>query len=146
MGRPQQPPIGLAVARVARTLSRAFEEALAAAGGSQSVWLVLLQLKINPGATQRDLAEALELREATMTHHLSGMERDGLITRRRDPTNRRVHQIELTDDGEQAFHRLRKAAAAFDEQLRDGIPAERLTDLGDTLALLAANVQRGSND
>jgi MarR family transcriptional regulator for hemolysin len=145
MGRPQQPPIGLAVARVARTLSRAFEDALAAAGGSQSVWLVLLQLKINPGATQRDLAEALELREATMTHHLSGMERDGLITRRRDPANRRVHQIELTDDGEQAFHRLRKAAGEFDERLRSGIAPERLTELGDTLALLVANVQHEAN-
>ncbi|MEV6608325.1 MarR family transcriptional regulator [Kutzneria sp. NPDC051319] len=130
---------------MARTLSRAFEDALAAAGGSQSVWLVLLQLKINPGATQRDLAEALELREATMTHHLSGMERDGLITRRRDPANRRVHQIELTDDGEQAFHRLRKAAGEFDERLRHGIEPERLTELGDTLALLVANVRHEAN-
>jgi MarR family transcriptional regulator for hemolysin len=146
MGRPHQPPIGLAVARTARTLTRAFEDALAAAGGSQSAWLVLLQLKINPGATQRDLAEALELREATMTHHLSGMERDGLITRRRDPANRRVHQIELTDEGEHAFHRLRKAAAEFDERLRNGIAPERLTALGDTLALLAANVLHKSND
>jgi MarR family transcriptional regulator for hemolysin len=145
MGRPQQPPVGLAVARVARTLSRAFDDALAAAGGSSSVWLVLLQLKTNPGATQRDLAEALELREATMTHHLSGMERDGLLTRRRDPANRRVHQIELTEDGEQAFHRLRRAAAEFDERLRAGIPPERLTELSDTLAMLAANVQHAAS-
>ena len=145
MGRPHQPPGGLAVARVARTLTRAFEDALAAAGGSQSVWLVLLQLKINPGATQRDLAEALELREATMPHHLSGMERDGLVTRRRDPANRRVHQIELSEQGEQAFHRLRGAATEFDERLRAGIPPERLTELGDTLSMLAANVQRGEN-
>ena len=145
MGRPQQPPVGLAVARVARTLSRAFEDTLAAAGGSQSVWLVLLQLKTNPGATQRDLAEALELREATMTHHLSGMERDGLLTRRRDPANRRVHQIELTEEGERAFHRLRVAATEFDERLRAGIPPERLAELGDTLALLVANVQHAAS-
>ena len=145
MGRPHQPPVGLTVARVARTLNRAFEDALAAAGGSQSVWLVLLQLKINPEATQRDLAEALELREATMTHHLSSMERDGLVTRRRDPANRRVHQIELTEQGEQAFHRLRGAATEFDERLRAGIPPERLTELGDTLSMLVANVQHGAN-
>jgi MarR family transcriptional regulator for hemolysin len=109
------------------------------------VWLVLLQLKINPGATQRDLAEALELREATMTHHLSGMERDGLLTRRRDPANRRVHQIELTEEGERAFHRLRVAAAEFDERLRAGIPPERLAELGDTLAMLVANVQHAAS-
>jgi MarR family transcriptional regulator for hemolysin len=145
MGRPHQPPVGLAVARAARTLTRAFEDALAAAGGSQSVWLVLLQLKINPGATQKDLAEALELREATMTHHLSGMERDGLVTRRRDPANRRVHQIELTDEGEAAFHRLRGAATEFDDRLRAGVAPERIAELGDTLAMLVANVQHAEN-
>ncbi|MFC0432891.1 MarR family winged helix-turn-helix transcriptional regulator [Kutzneria buriramensis] len=145
MGRPHQPPVGLAVARAARTLTRAFEDALAAAGGSQSSWLVLLQLKINPGATQKDLAEALELREATMTHHLSGMERDGLITRRRDPANRRVHQIELTEAGEAAFHRLRTAATEFDERLRAGVDPQRIAELGDTLATLVANVQHAEN-
>jgi MarR family transcriptional regulator for hemolysin len=145
MGRPHQPPVGLAVARAARTLTRAFEDALAAAGGSQSVWLVLLQLKINPGATQKDLAEALELREATMTHHLSGMERDGLVTRRRDPANRRVHQIELTEAGEAAFHRLRGAATEFDERLRAGVAPERIAELGETLAMLVANVQDAEN-
>jgi MarR family transcriptional regulator for hemolysin len=81
-----------------------------------------------------------------MTHHLSGMERDGLITRRRDPANRRVHQIELTEDGERAFHRLRQAATEFDQRLRAGIPPERLADLGETLAMLVSNVQHGSSD
>lgn len=141
MGRPETPPVGLLVARVAKTLTRAFEEALAAAGGSQAVWLVLLQLKIRPTSTQRDLADALELREATMTHHLSGMERDGLIVRRRDPANRRVHQIELTEQGDAAFHRLRHAAMEFDRRLRTGIADQAIADMTDTLSRLADNVR-----
>ncbi len=42
------------------------------------------------------------------------METRGLITRRRDPDNRRIHVVELTAAGEEAFLRLRQAAMACD--------------------------------
>jgi hypothetical protein len=42
---PAAPPIGLDLTRVARVVSRAFDDALAAAGGSLPVWLVLISLK-----------------------------------------------------------------------------------------------------
>ena len=47
-------------------MSRAFDEALVAAGGSLPVWLVLLNLKIRPRANQRELAAAVGIREATL--------------------------------------------------------------------------------
>ena len=59
---PAQPPIGLELARVARTVSRAFDDALAEAGGSLSEWLVLLNLKIRPAANQRQLADAVGIK------------------------------------------------------------------------------------
>src|ERR1700752_5016963 len=110
--RPTQTPIGLHLTRAARTLSRAFDDALTAAGGSLPTWLVLLTLKIHPTATQRELAAAIGLTDATVTHHLNAMEADGLFPRRRDPANRRVHIVEPTDAGEDAFQRLRAAAVA----------------------------------
>lgn len=139
MQAPDKPPVGLLVARAAKTLSRAFDAALAEAGGSQPVWLILLALKKQPEATQRRLAEELDIREATLTHHLNAMERTGLVVRRRDPDNRRVHQMSLTDEGEAAFRRLREAAVAFDEQLRAGIPERRIDDLVTTLRRLTDN-------
>jgi DNA-binding HxlR family transcriptional regulator len=87
-------------ARAARLVSRAFDDALSQAGGSLPAWLVLLNLKIRPTVNQRELAEAVGIREATLTHHLNAMETDGLLTRRRDHNNRRIHVVELTDAGE----------------------------------------------
>jgi MarR family transcriptional regulator, transcriptional regulator for hemolysin len=139
MPRPDTPPIGLAVSRVAKVLNRAFEDVLAGAGGSQPIWLILLALRTRPDSTQRQLAQVLAIREATLTHHLNGMERDGLVSRRRDPENRRVHQVVVTDDGEATFRRLRTAAVAFDRQLRSGIDAERLAAVVLTLEHLAEN-------
>ncbi|MGZ4176291.1 MAG: MarR family winged helix-turn-helix transcriptional regulator [Solirubrobacteraceae bacterium] len=141
MPPPRTPPIGLHLSAAARAVSRAFDEALAEAGGSLPVWLVLLNLKARRTlGNQRELAEAVGIREATLTHHLNAMEADGLLTRRRDPENRRVHVVELTDTGEAAFVRLRDAAVAFDRRLRRGISAEEVDALERLLERLAANV------
>jgi MarR family transcriptional regulator for hemolysin len=138
--RPTRSPIGLSLARVARVVSRAFDEALAGAGGSLPMWLVLLNLKIGRAANQRELAEAVGVTEATLTHHLNAMETSGLLTRRRDADNRRIHVVELTDAGHAAFLRLRDAATAFDRRLRRGFSADELSLLDGLLGRLAANV------
>jgi MarR family transcriptional regulator for hemolysin len=138
--RPVHPPIGLHLTRVARYVSRAFDDALAEAGGSLPVWLVLLNLKTRRLANQRELAEAVGVSEATLTHHLNAMDADGLITRRRDSVNRRIHVVELTDAGEGAFVRLRSAAVAFDRRLRRGITDQEIANLEGCLVRLASNV------
>ena len=140
MPPPTGPPIGLHLARTARLVSRAFDDALAAAGGSVPVWLVLISLKSQRLANQRKLAEAIGIQGATLTHHLNAMEADGLVTRRRDPTNRRVHVVELTDAGEALFQRLRAGAVAFDRQLRAGLADEDVATLARLLDWLRDNV------
>jgi len=142
--RPAQQPIGLHLARTARSVSRAFDDALAQAGGSVPVWLVLISLKSQQRRNQRELAEAVGIREATLTHHLNAMDELGLITRRRDPANRRVHLVELTEAGEAAFERMRGAAAAFDQRLRAGLRGDEVTLLAGLLDRLAANVSGGA--
>jgi MarR family transcriptional regulator for hemolysin len=143
--RPARTPIGPQLARSARVVSRAFDDALAEAGGSLPVWLVLLNTKARRAANQRELAEAVGIREATLTHHLNAMESDGLLTRRRDRGNRRIHVVELTDAGEAAFLRLRDAAVAFDRRLRRGIPADEIAQLEGLLGRLVANVVNGED-
>jgi MarR family transcriptional regulator, transcriptional regulator for hemolysin len=138
--RPSRPPIGLHLARTARSVSRAFDDALAQVGGSVPVWLVLISLKSQQVRNQRELAEAVGIREATLTHHLNAMDEQGLITRRRDPANRRVHLVELTEAGEDAFQRLRGAATAFDQRLRAGLSGDEVSQLEALLGRLAANV------
>lgn len=138
--RPRRPPIGLHLARTAQVVNRAFDEALAEAGGSLPVWLVLLNLKTRRIANQRELAQAVGVREATLTHHLNAMETNGLLTRRRAQANRRIHVIELTPAGEAAFLLLREAATAFDRRLRHRLTQEQLEELEGLLNRLAANV------
>ena len=141
-GRPSQerPPIGLHLARVAKTASRAFDEALAQAGGSLPTWLVLISVKARESASQREIAEAAGIRGATLTHHLNALEAAGLVTRRRDPANRRVHVVELTAAGDALFLRLRDAALAFDEKLRAGLSDGEISQLAELLSRLRDNI------
>jgi MarR family transcriptional regulator for hemolysin len=141
--RPARTPIGLELARSARTVSRAFDEALAGAGGSLPVWLVLLTLKTRQVSSQRELAGAVGVREATLTHHLNAMDAQGLVTRTRDPANRRIQVVALTPAGEAAFLRLRAVAGAFDRRLRDGLTDTDLDGLAALLTRLAANAVAG---
>jgi MarR family transcriptional regulator for hemolysin len=138
--KPAGRPIGLTLARTAKSISRAFDDALSAAGGSTPIWLILLSLKTQPTSNQRELAKAVGIQGATLTHHLNAMEADGLITRRRDPANRRVHQVQLTEQGETLFYRLATAARAHDQRLRAGLGDEEIAALEQLLGRLQDNV------
>ena len=138
-GPPASLPLGLHLARAARDITRAFDDALAEVGGSQPIWLVLISLKTRRLASQRELADAVGIREATLTHHLNAMDASGLITRRRDPENRRVHLVELTPAGDETFFRMRKAALAFNARLRAGFEEEELAEFERVLDRLRGN-------
>jgi MarR family transcriptional regulator for hemolysin len=137
--QPSGVPIGLLVSRTAKTLGRAFDDALAAAGGSTSAWLVLLSLKTAGHRTQGELAEIVGVTQPTLSHHLDGLERGGYVTREREAGNRRVQQVRLTPDGEALFLRLRRAAGAFDGRLRAGLDDGDVATLRRLLGQLVEN-------
>jgi MarR family transcriptional regulator for hemolysin len=62
-----------------------------------------------------------------------------LVTRSREPGNRRVQQVALTKAGEGLFRRLRVAAAVFDRQLRAGLTETETAELRRLLGRLAVN-------
>ena len=138
---PGELPVGLLVSRTAKTLGRSFDDALAMVGGSTSTWLVLSSLQNSPYRTQGELAEAVGVRQPTLSHHLDGLERAGLVTRERQPGNRRVQRAALTEAGEQLFLRMRRAAAAFDGRLKAGLDEEEVRELRRLLAHLVENAQ-----
>src|SRR4051812_27716639 len=137
---PVFPPIGLRLSRTAHAVSQAFERAMAEAGGSASSWQVLLLVRSEQWGTQSKLAEAMGVSSATVTHHLNGLEAQGLVRRWRDDANRRVQRVELTGEGAALFERLRKVALAHDARLRSQLSDSEATQLGELLDKLRAGL------
>lgn len=141
MPRPDAQPIGLRLARTARTVTQAFERAMADAGGSAATWQVLLLVRSRQWGTQSQMAEAMGITGATLTHHLNALEQRGLVRRWREESNRRVQLVELTDEGEATFDRLRSVAVAHDARLRAGLSEVELAQLAELLERLEGSLR-----
>jgi MarR family transcriptional regulator, transcriptional regulator for hemolysin len=139
-GRPVVAPIGLRLAQTARVVTAAFERALAGEGGSVSAWQVLLLVRTGEWETQTRMAEAMGITGATLTHHLAGLERQGLVRRWREDANRRVQHVALTEDGEAQFERLREVALRHDRRLRSKLTDAETARLAELLGKLEAGL------
>jgi len=137
--RPTRTPIGLRLFTSSKAVRRAFDRALAEAGGSIPTWLVLTNLKSGAWRSQNDLAAAVGIEGPTLTRHLDALERHGLVRRHQDPADRRAVVVELTDEGHATHARLLEVVIAFDRRLRSGLSQEDLDRLRELLAKLEEN-------
>ena len=139
--RPATPPIGLNLARTARVVGQAFDRALAEAGGSAATWQVLLLVRSGQWGQQSEMAAAMGVTSATLTHHLNSLERQGLVRRWREDSNRRVQRVELTEDGVARFDRMREVAMRHDARLRAVLSEDELAALAGLLDRLRTAVE-----
>lgn len=91
--------------------------------------LVALMLLDGQGAvTQQHLAEALSLDPSNVVGLLNELESSALVSRRRDPADRRRHIVEITADGKVCMLAAQCCiASAEDRLLRALSPQERKT-------------------
>jgi MarR family transcriptional regulator, transcriptional regulator for hemolysin len=141
MPRPATPPIGLNLARTARVVGQAFDRALAQAGGSAATWQVLLLVRSCRWGQQSEMAAAMGVTSATLTHHLNSLERQGLVRRWREDSNRRVQRVELTEEGIARFNRMREVATRHDARLRAVLSEDELAALAGLLDRLRTAVE-----
>lgn len=103
------------------------------------MWLIVTAIKRGDHTRQREIAGAVGLEDATLTHHLHRMEQAGLIVRHREPTNRRNQIVTLTADGDALFDQMLSAVRAFDLGLRRGLTTVELRQLRSLLDRLRTN-------
>jgi DNA-binding MarR family transcriptional regulator len=114
------------LARVGRRAA----EATMSPGGLRPRHLIALKLLSEDGpASQQGLTEALRLDPSNVVGLLNELEERGLITRRRDPSDRRRHIVEISLRGEEelclAYNRLR----LVEDELLSALSAEEKTTL-----------------
>jgi MarR family transcriptional regulator, transcriptional regulator for hemolysin len=142
--RPHGTPIGLQLAHSAKTVGRAFGDALAEVGGSVPTWLILTNLVGDSWPAQHQLARALRIEGPTLTRHLDGLEEAGLVVRTREANDRRAVRVELTDAGRAKHAELLQAVIGFNRRLTAGLDQDELEQLRGLLARLEQNVRESA--
>jgi MarR family transcriptional regulator for hemolysin len=130
----------------AKNVREAFEDAMAAAGGSLGIWIVLNAISAEGIVSHRILASHAHVDGATITYHVDRLEKLGLVQREADPDDRRVKRLRLTPEGERLYARLWDEARAFEAKVMAGITDAEQARLRRTLAKMRANLDLPSGE
>jgi DNA-binding MarR family transcriptional regulator len=129
--------LGAMFARITRRLIAAEQPLLDRHGLSMWAYIALSQVVRAPAATQLELSKAIRYDKTRLIALLDDLERDGLLTRRPDPADRRARIVEITPEGRRRHAAVRAAIRAMEEEeVLAGLDADRRSALLDALAAL----------
>lgn len=132
--------VGFLIHDVSRMMRNWFDTRAQHLGLTRAQWRVLLQLSAREGASQRELAEILEIDTVTLGRHIDRLERDNWLERRPDPDDRRVWRLHLTPAARPTLDEMEALAIEVQEAAVAGLSDKQRTALNTALSLIKANV------
>jgi DNA-binding MarR family transcriptional regulator len=109
--------LGYLLTKAAQRYSTCLEQALACEDLTPRRFALLLALEGGGPRSQQSLGELLRIDRTTMVAVIDELEERGLVERRRDPRDRRVWAVHLTDVGRRALDAGRGHAVEVEEAL-----------------------------
>ena len=125
---------------ITRNYTRNLQNAIAPYGILIGQYHFLRVLWEKDEITQRELAAAVGMKESTTFTALAGMEKQGLLTRKRDSDDRRKMTVKLTDKGRGFKPKLIPIAKAVNDRPLTGLTPEQMSDLKAMLEILRNNL------
>ena len=116
--------MGYRIKLLSQLLTRAFSDRLEPFGLTPFHWLVLCCLWTEDGLPTSSIGDKLQQVGGTLTGVLDRMEERQLIRRERDPRDRRIWRIWLTDAGRELEDVLPPIAVELREKAMQGISVE----------------------
>jgi DNA-binding MarR family transcriptional regulator len=108
--------------RVGRELRREARQV----GVSPEQVAVLVAIKYTPGIGVRELAARERVTPPALSNHIDRLERDGLVSRTPDTSDRRRVGLTLTDEGQRVLRRVRSRRTAWLATRLRGLSPEEL--------------------
>ena len=103
--RPEE-SVGYLMRRILHTVAGEIEREMGPNGLTNAQWIPLFKLSIGSASTVAELARECQLDAGAMTRLLDRLETKGLLRRVRSSEDRRVVNLELTDDGKSAAQQI----------------------------------------
>jgi DNA-binding MarR family transcriptional regulator len=118
--------------RLARVVYRRSTEELL--GIKLKELMALASLREHGETSQQAFCERMHLDPNNCVLLLNELEDAGFANRKRDPSDRRRHLLELTDDGRRALEHAERAQDAIEEEVLGALSAEERATLRSLLA------------
>jgi MarR family transcriptional regulator, transcriptional regulator for hemolysin len=125
---------------IARQLRVTFDQSVEQSGLTRAKWTLIAAVARNPGATQRTIAEALEVREITAGRLVDRLCDEGYLRRDENPTDRRAYCLYLTPAAQPVLDKLDELAKIHEAAIFAGFEAEDLERLDALLDAIARNL------
>ena len=98
---------------------------------------LLRAIALGPGRSQQALARYLGTPATRLVALVDGLEQRGLVERRRNPDDRRLYAVYLTDAGRRFMGELSRVAREHDDALLGGLDADERAQLHALLTRVA---------
>ena len=108
---------------------------------SLSRFELLYQLVQYDEISQSSLQKTVNIDHAAITRHLKQLEADGLVSRRRNPTDNRETIVQLTDEGYKQAISCQKNKLSFANQMFQQFSDVELQSLMDMLKRIQENIK-----
>jgi DNA-binding MarR family transcriptional regulator len=98
---------------------------------------LLRAVALGPGRSQQELARFLGTPATRLVALVDGLEQRGLVERRRNPDDRRLYAVQLTEAGRRFMAQLSRVAREHDDALLEGLDPDERAQLHDLLGRVA---------
>lgn len=134
--------LGFLIADLNRLMRKEFDRRVRSLGLTRAQWLCIIHLVRQPGCTQSELAESMQIEKITVGRHAERLVGAGWIRRADNKDDARAYRLFPTAKARRLFAELDRRAAGLRSEYLAGIPAARLPGLLRDLSHIKANLLR----
>jgi len=106
---------------VARLLRVDADKRARAHGMTRAQWGILIWLERQPGLSQKELSEILEVEPITVARLIDRLEARGMVERRPDPKDRRIWRLHLSPPAHPVLREIDRQRAQMRDLLTEGL-------------------------
>jgi MarR family transcriptional regulator, transcriptional regulator for hemolysin len=125
---------------VARQLRVDADRRARSQGMTRAQWAILIWLERQPGLSQKELAELLEVEPITVARLIDRLESRGMVERRPDPRDRRIWRLHLLSPAADVLREIDRQRADITHMLAAGLDPAILHTMTDALVTMKANL------
>ncbi len=113
-------------------------------GMTRAQWAILIWLERQPGISQKELAELLEVEPITVARLIDRLETRGMVERRPDPRDRRIWRLHLRPPAFPMLREIDQQRADIMQMLAQGVDDTALDQMTEALLTMKATLIRSA--